>query len=62
MKKTYYEIEGHPGKWIIKNSWISDLGYVMIAFYDEERKITLNVNTRTTLEEALKLPWAPKQD
>ena len=58
MKKTKYEIEGHPGVWTIKNSWISDLGFIMIAFWSEERGVTMNVNTRTTLEQALKLPWA----
>lgn len=58
MKKTKYEIEGHPGTWTIKNSWISDLGYIMIAFWSEEKKVTLNVNTGTTLEQALKLPWS----
>lgn len=55
--KTKYEIEGHPGEWIIKHSWISDLGYVMVAFWNEEKKVTMNVNTRTTLEQALQLPW-----
>ena len=58
MKKTKYEIEGHPGIWTIKNSWISDLGFVMVAFWSEERKVTMNINTGTTLEQALKLPWA----
>ena len=57
-KKTEYTIEGHPGRWIIKNSWISDLGYVMIAFYDLDRKVIMNVYTGTTLEQALRLPWA----
>ena len=58
MSKTKYEIEGHPGIWTIKNSWISDLGFVMVAFWSEERKVTMNINTGTTLEQALKLPWA----
>lgn len=58
MRKIKYEIEGHEGLWTIKNSWISELGFVMIAFWSEERKVTMNVNTGTTLEQALKLPWA----
>ena len=57
MKNTKYEIEGHEGVWSIKHSWISDLGYVMVAFWNEDRKVTMNVNTGTTLEQALQLPW-----
>lgn len=56
-EKTKYTIHGHEGEWTIKHSWISDLGYIMIAFWNEEKKITMNVNTSTTLEQALKLPW-----
>jgi hypothetical protein len=56
--KTNYKIGDHEGDWTIKNSWISDLGYVMIAFWNEKRKVTMNVNTGTTLEQALQLPWA----
>ena len=56
--KTTYKIENHPGDWTIKNSFISDLGYVMIAFYCEERGVTLNINTGVTLEQALQIPWA----
>lgn len=56
-KPTEYSIEGHEGRWIIKNSWISDLGYLMVAFYNLDRKVTMNVNTGTTLEQALKKPW-----
>lgn len=55
--KTKYSIEGHEGVWTIKHYWISELGYVMIAFWNEDRKVTMNVNTRTTLEQALQLPW-----
>lgn len=52
--RTKYEIEGHPGTWVIDNSWVSDLGYIMIKFYHLENKVFMNVNTRTTLEQALK--------
>ena len=58
--KTKYEIEGHPGVWIINHSWISDLGYIMVAFYNEDKGVTMNVSTRTTLEQALELPWVHK--
>lgn len=60
--KTKYIIGDFAGEWTIKNSWISDLGYIMIAFWNEEKKVIMNVNTGTTLEQALKLPWAPKQE
>jgi hypothetical protein len=60
--KTKYEIEGHEGLWIINHSWISDLGYIMVAFYNEEKRVTMNVSTRTTLEQALELPWVHKAD
>jgi hypothetical protein len=55
--KTKYRIGDFAGEWTIENSWISDLGYIMIAFWNEERKVTMNINTGTTLEQALKLPW-----
>ena len=60
--KTKYAIEGHEGEWTIRHSWISELGYVMVAFWNEERKVTMNVNTQTTLEQALQLPWAHAAD
>ena len=56
--KTKYSIEGHVGEWTIHHSWISELGFVMIAFWNEGLKVTMNVNTGTTLEQALALPWA----
>jgi hypothetical protein len=56
--KAKYSIEGHEGVWTIKHSWISELGYVMVAFWNEDLKVTMNVNTGTTLEQALQLPWA----
>lgn len=59
-KPTEYTIEGHEGRWVIKNSWISDLGYIMIKFYNLEKKVFMNVYTGTTLEQALDLPWAAK--
>jgi hypothetical protein len=60
--KTKYSIEGNPGVWLIHHSWISDLGYVMVAFYNEDSKVTMNINTRTTLDQALELPWVHKED
>jgi len=57
QSKTKYEIQGHEGQWIIENSWISDLGYIMIRFYNLDKKTWMNVNTRTTVEEAFNLPW-----
>ena len=55
--RTKYTIHGHEGEWVVKHSWISDLGYVMVAFYNLDKKVTMNVNTQTTLEQALQLPW-----
>ena len=60
--KTKYRIGDFAGEWTIENSWISDLGYIMIAFWNEERKVTMNINTGTTLEQALKVPWAQEQE
>jgi hypothetical protein len=54
--KKYYQIEGHEGKWVHKKTWISELGYVMVQFYNEEKKVSMNMNMGT-LEEALKSPY-----
>lgn len=62
QNKTQYQIKDHPGTWTIKNSWVSDLGYIMIAFWSEERGVIMNVNTQTTLQEALELPYKKSQD
>ena len=58
--KTKYAIEGSEGEWEIKQSWISDLDFIMIAFWNEETRVTMNINTRTKLEEALKSKWISK--
>lgn len=58
-KKTYYSIDGHKGKWFVKETTISELGYILVAFYNEETKCTMRMNMGT-LEEALKLPWATR--
>jgi hypothetical protein len=60
--KTKDRIGDFAGEWTIENSWISDLGYIMIAFWNEERKVTMNINTGTTLEQALKLPWSKEPE
>jgi len=54
--KKYYQIDGHEGKWVHKKTWISELGYVMVQFYNEEKKVSVNMNM-VTLEEALKSPY-----
>lgn len=61
-RKTLYSIEGHEGVWSIKHSWVSDLGYIMVAFWNEDKHVTMNVNTKTTLEQALQLPWVHKSE
>jgi hypothetical protein len=55
-KITYYAIEGHEGRWFVKDTVISELGYIMVAFYNDETKCTMRINMGT-LEDALKLPW-----
>jgi hypothetical protein len=60
--KTKYRIGDFAGEWTIENSWVSDLGYIMIAFWNAERKVTMNINTGTTLEQALKLPWVHEEE
>ena len=55
--RTKYTIHGHEGEWILKHSWVSDLGYIMVAFYNLDKCVTMNVNTMTTVEQAFKLPW-----
>jgi hypothetical protein len=60
--KTKYTIGDFSGEWTIKNSWVSDLGFIMIAFWNEEKKVIMNVNTQTTLEQALKLPWVKEPE
>jgi hypothetical protein len=55
-KITYYSIEGHEGRWFVKDTVISELGFIMVAFYNETTKCTMNINMGM-LEDALKLPW-----
>lgn len=40
--KQYYEYEGRT--YVLAGSFISPLGYLMIRFYDEEKKVWMNVN------------------
>lgn len=51
--KTYYTIEGHEGRWIHKSTRISELGFIMVKFYNVDKKVFMNVNMGT-LEDALK--------
>ena len=53
---TYYSIEGHEGQWTVDSTTISELGYIMVKFYNEDKKVFMNINMGT-LEDALKLPW-----
>jgi hypothetical protein len=55
-KITYYAIEGFEGRWFVKDTVISELGFIMVAFYNEVTKCTMHINMGT-LEDALKLPW-----
>ena len=55
-KKIYYTIEGCEGRWFVQDTVISELGFIMVAFYNEATKCTMKINMGT-LEDALKLPW-----
>ena len=54
--KIYYTIEGCEGRWFVQETKISELGFILVAFYNEETKCTMRINMGT-LEDALKLPW-----
>jgi hypothetical protein len=55
--KTYYTIEGHEGRWTHESTTISELGYIMVKFFNVDKKVYMNVNMGL-LEDALQLPWA----
>lgn len=52
--RTYYTIEGHEGRWYVKQTKISELGYILVTFYNIDRKVQMNVNMGL-LEDALRL-------
>jgi hypothetical protein len=52
-QETYYTIENHEGRWIHKSTAISELGFIMVKFYNVDKKVFMNVNMGT-LEDALK--------
>lgn len=41
-EKQYYEYKGRT--YVLDGSYISDGGYLMLRFYDEEKTIWMNVN------------------
>jgi hypothetical protein len=48
-----YTIEGQAGVWELKDSYITELGYLMIKFYNRDRGVFLNINTGTNLRDLL---------
>lgn len=52
-QETYYTIENHEGRWIHKSTTISELGFILVKFYNVDKKVFMNVNMGT-LEDALK--------
>ena len=52
-QEIYYAIEGCEGRWFVQDTQISELGFIMVAFYNEETKCTMRINMGT-LEDALK--------
>ena len=55
-----YEIEGHAGVWELKDSFVTELGYLMIKFYNRDRGVFMNMNTRVNLTDLLKEIGASK--
>lgn len=55
-QETYYTIENHEGKWRHESTSISELGFIMVKFYNVDKKVYMNVNMGT-LEDALKSPY-----
>ena len=48
--KIYYSIEGFDGRWFVQETQISELGFIMVAFHNEETKCTMHINKHP--------PWA----
>lgn len=60
INKTYYQIEGHDGRWLHVDTTISELGHIMAKFHNAEKGVWMNVSMGL-LEDALKLPWRQSQ-
>jgi hypothetical protein len=48
-----YTIEGYDGTWELKDSYITELGFLMIKFYNRDRGIFMNINTEVNLKDLL---------
>lgn len=53
-EKQYYEYDGR--RYALDGSYISDLGYLMIRLFDEEKKVWININLGSFEELILKKP------
>lgn len=42
--KIYYTIADHEGVWLLDSTYISELGFLMAKFYQEEKKLFMTVN------------------
>ena len=42
--KLTYTIEGYEGIWILDRTYITELGYLMASFYNDDRGVWMNVN------------------
>ena len=60
-QETYYTIEGHEGRWSVSETNISELGYILVKFYNEDKKVFMNINMGL-LEDALRLPWSNRPE
>lgn len=43
-KRLTYTIDTYEGIWTLDKTYISDLGYLMAKFYQEDRGVWMNVN------------------
>jgi hypothetical protein len=55
--KLKYTIENHEGVWEHHSTTISELGFILVKFYNVDKKVYMNVNMGL-LEDALQLPWS----
>jgi hypothetical protein len=48
-----YTIDGHDGVWELKDSYLTELGFLMIKFYNRDRGVFMNLNTEVNLKDLL---------
>jgi hypothetical protein len=43
-KRLTYTIEGYEGVWELDRTYVTELGFLMSSFYNDERGVWMNVN------------------